>query len=99
MKRGYRKPPSSSYVMRSGMGAVAFVPDPLQAGRWLRVSPCVVFKDCHKCEVKAGVPCRSRSAYTCGHHCIRADGFRLANFTKLAQRQVILERDFILEET
>ena len=100
MKRGDRKPPSRSYVMRHHGGAsVAFVPDPENAGRWLRVSPCVVFKDCSQCKVRAGTPCRSKNGYACSHHYVRSDGFRLASFTQLAQRQIILDSNFVAKET
>ncbi len=99
MKRGDRKVPNRSYLLRHNQGAaIAFVPDPENAGRWLRVSPCVVFMDCPQCGSKANVPCRSRNGYACSHHCARSDGFSLTRVVQ-THRQLIVETGFEPKES
>jgi len=60
MRRGKRTLPKDCYVLRLPNNyTVAFVPDPDQVGRWLKVSTCVVFCECPVCDAPAGQPCRS----------------------------------------
>jgi len=52
-KRG----PKKFYILEPGdEQPFAFVPHPEEAGRWLRVHPCVAVVEC-ECGARAGEPC------------------------------------------
>lgn len=62
------------YVVRPNEGMpYAFVPHPTEAGRWMRVHPCVAFVACPQCEVPAGMPCRFSQGFAVSEHCRRRE--------------------------
>lgn len=94
MKRKHKKPPRERYVVKTdGSKHVSFVPDPEFAGRWLRVHPCVVFRECPHCLMPAGTPCRSEGGgFTVGHHYKRSLGMNLRDTLRLKRINVVQTR-------